>query len=203
MKPRTAMQRKIGIFGGTFDPFHKAHKATALRAADVLELEKVLVIPAKISPFKKSALPGATDAQRFHMVALSCEDEPRLVPCDIELKRSGVSYAYDTVKQLSGEMPGCDFYFVMGSDAFAGLNNWYKSSELFKLCSFVVMDRPGAPTPPYPPGASILHIDIPPMEISASAIRDRISKGLDSNGMLEKKIECFIKENMIYCNKNK
>jgi len=132
---------RIGIFGGSFDPIHLGHVGVAERAAAEHSLEKVLVVPAKVSPFKTSVGVTMDDDLRWRMVVAACEGHPLLVPCDIELRRGGVSYAIDTVREIASANPGAELFFIVGDDTAPGVPLWKDADELRRLCRFVVFPR--------------------------------------------------------------
>ena len=136
--------KRLGIYGGSFNPIHAGHVGMALKAVADHVLEKVLVVPAKVSPFKTlraSGEFGFTDAQRWEMVEAACAPYPQLVPCDIELTRGGVSYTIDTVRALKALHPDTELFFIVGEDSVAGLPMWKDWNELSRLATFVSYPR--------------------------------------------------------------
>jgi len=133
---------RLGLFGGSFNPIHAGHVRVAETAAAACGLEKVLVIPAKVSPFKTDGRTACfSDAARWRLVCAACEGHSLLEPCDVELKRGGVSYAIDTVKWALERHPGCDLHFIVGEDSVAGLPRWRDWDELRRLAKFVPFPR--------------------------------------------------------------
>ncbi len=158
--------KRIGVYGGSFNPIHAGHVGIALKAAAEHALERVLVIPAKVSPFKTDALQEAvkfTDLQRWEMVKAACADFPVLEPCDMELVRGGVSYTIDTLREVRRRYPDAKIYFIIGEDSVAGLPQWKDWDELQRLATFVSYPR----TPE-----------------SSTEIRRRISAGEDISGLV-------------------
>ena len=133
--------RRIGIFGGSFNPIHLGHVGVAERATAEHGLSKVLVIPAHLSPFKVAGPAPLDDELRWRLVRLACEGHPLLEPCDVELRRGGVSYAIDTVREVRGLYPDAELFFILGEDSVAGLPYWRSYDELVKLCRFVSFPR--------------------------------------------------------------
>ena len=132
---------RIGIFGGSFNPIHLGHVGVAERAAADHGLSKVLVVPAHLSPFKAEGSAPLDDAFRWRLVQLACEGHPLLEPCDVELRRGGVSYTIDTVREVKARHPNAELYFILGEDSVAGLPHWRNYEELAKLCRFVSYPR--------------------------------------------------------------
>ena len=135
------MRERLGIFGGSFNPIHLGHVGVAERAADAYGLTRILVIPAKVSPFKTGEPPSLPDDLRWRLVQAACEGHPQLEPCDMELTRGGVSYAVDTVRAVKAAHPEADVYFIIGEDSVEGLPRWKDWENLQKLCTFVSFPR--------------------------------------------------------------
>ena len=133
--------RRIGIFGGSFNPIHLGHVGVAERAAAEHGLDRVLVVPAHLSPFKVTGPAPLDDDFRWKLVRLACEGHPLLEPCDIELRRGGVSYTIDTVREIKTLYPRAEMFFIVGEDSVAGLPCWRNYEELAKLCRFVSFPR--------------------------------------------------------------
>ena len=135
--------KRLGIYGGSFNPIHTGHVGVALKAAADHALDQVLVVPAKVSPFKTGTADpvGFTDAQRWEMVVAACAPYPQLVPCDIELTRGGVSYTIDTVRALKNLHPEAELFFIVGEDSVPGLPMWKDWNELNRLATFVSYPR--------------------------------------------------------------
>jgi MAF protein len=139
--PAPSARRRIGLFGGSFDPIHLGHIGIAERAADDWHLDKVLVIPAYRSPFKTEGPAPMENDLRWKLVQLACADHPRLVPCPIELARGGVSYAIDTVRAIREQEPDAELFYIIGEDNIAGLPKWHEPEALTSLCRFVTFPR--------------------------------------------------------------
>ena len=117
----------ICIFGGSFDPVHKGHKKLALFIAEMLRLEKMLIIPAGLSPFKSST--GADEAQRLEMCRLAFPEDIFGVS-DIEIKRGGKSYTVDTVTAVRELYPEEKIYLLIGSDQLLSFDRWYRYRDI-------------------------------------------------------------------------
>lgn len=133
----------IGIYGGSFNPVHFGHVNVARRAIEDLALDKLLVIPANVSPFK---MIGAANAPRFpwnrlEMVKNAFSGMEKTVVDERELKRGGVSFAIDTVREVAAENPGAKIYFIIGEDSLEGLPKWKDYDELAKLAEFRAYPR--------------------------------------------------------------
>ncbi len=131
---------KIGIFGGSFDPIHLGHVNLAKTAIEKFGLDRLVVIPAAVSPFKTDAAPSAA-YDRLLLVRAAFNGRLKVVVDDRELKRGGVSYAIDTVRELKAENPDAALVFLIGEDSVKGLPRWKDYDELVKLCTFEALPR--------------------------------------------------------------
>lgn len=132
---------KIGIFGGSFNPVHYGHVNIAQKAVEKFGLDKLIVIPAFESPFKKGFSSVDVPWDRLEMVKDAFSSIDKVVIDVREIKRGGVSYAIDTVREISSENPGAELYFLTGEDCVADLSKWKSYDELVKLCTFVSLPR--------------------------------------------------------------
>lgn len=138
---RSETDKKIGIFGGTFNPVHKGHINAAVKASSTLGLDSVIFIPVFIPPHK-TAEDLAPWQDRMAMLELAVEKYFDFHVSDIEIKREGSSYSIDTLKELGNIYAG-EFFFIMGTDSFASFKSWFKWNEILKATNLVVVSRPG------------------------------------------------------------
>ncbi len=134
------MQR-IGIFGGTFDPPHVGHIQAATRAIFALGLSKLIMIPSYVAPHKQSALPTADPQQRLQMLKLLTADVPQIEVSDLEIRRGGISYTYETVQHLKNEYPGAELVLLMGTDMFLSFLDWKNPDSILQNISLGVCYR--------------------------------------------------------------
>lgn len=133
-------EKRMGLFGGTFNPIHLGHLRGAEEIRESFDLTEVVFIPASIPPHKK--MKGVMDAShRLEMTRRAIATNPCFSVSDIELKRSGKSYSIDTIRYFKGIHPG-SLYFILGEDAFLEIETWREFQSLFSLCHFIVMARP-------------------------------------------------------------
>ena len=132
---------RIGIYGGTFNPPHIGHLRAAAQAAQVLRLDRVLLIPDRIAPHKTMPLNSATGGQRLAMLRIAAKGVPRLEVSDLELRREGVSYTWETVQQLREENPGAQLVLLMGSDMFLSFPTWMHPERILENASLGVFFR--------------------------------------------------------------
>lgn len=166
---------RLAIFGGTFDPIHKAHLRVATEAADSLNLERVLFVTAGNPPHKPAG--ATTDFEHRHrMVELACAADSRFLASRIE---AGVekSYSIDTIVKVRAALPReSELFFLIGADAFAEIATWHRSSEVIAQVEFIVVSRPGYEYP-VPEGARIHRLESVALDVSSSAIRKRCVQG--------------------------
>lgn len=183
--------KKIGIFGGSFDPIHNGHLILAREALETLALDQLLFVPAAQSPFKPTQ-PPAPAAARWEMIEAAIADEPAFAASRIELERPPPSYTFETIEQLRREIVEAEFFYLIGEDNLATLSGWHRFHELQKLVQFVVLDRSctGA-TFPYPAVRRVI-------DISATAIRKRVASGRSIRYLVPETVERIIRRENLY-----
>lgn len=139
--------KKIGLFGGTFNPPHIGHLIMANEVYAALDLTEVRFMPNATAPHKE-AVTSATNAQRLKMVELAIQDVPYFSAETFEIERGGVSYTYETMKAMCEREPDVEFYFIIGGDMIDSLHTWYRIDELTELVQFVGVKRPGSEAKP-------------------------------------------------------
>ena len=132
---------RIGIYGGTFNPIHIGHIQAAQQAKSALKLDKLLLIPDKIAPHKEIPQGSPTPQQRMDMLRIAAENRPGLEVSDIELRREGVSYTFETVRSLKAQYPGAEFVLLMGTDMFLSFLTWRNPEEILKNVTLGVLCR--------------------------------------------------------------
>jgi len=183
---------KIAIVGGTFDPIHNGHLQVITEVAK--KFEKVVVIPTG-NPWLKDHTPIASGEQRVAMAQIAINSlnlGEKVQVSAIEVKRSGPSYAIDTVNELSKIYPDCQFTLVLGSDAASNLSKWHRSGELQKLVEVLVVKRPGVNSSDFP------EIEISAPDLSSTQIRDKVANSLDISEFVTQTVASFIKEHHLY-----
>ena len=132
---------KIGIYGGTFNPIHTGHIHAAKQAMEILNLDKLLMIPDRIAPHKEIPSGSPTPQQRLEMLRLAVEGEPGIEVSDMELKREGKSYTYLTVEALREEYPDAELYLLMGTDMFLSFHTWMNPERITAQATLAIMYR--------------------------------------------------------------
>jgi len=134
---------RLGLLGGTFNPIHLGHLRGAEEARETFKLEKIYFIPAAVPPHKNERI-EVSPAHRLEMVRLAIEDNPAFSVSDVELSRVGKSYSIETIIYLQNRYPDAELFFVVGMDSFLEVTTWKRYQDLFSLCHFVVLNRPGS-----------------------------------------------------------
>lgn len=163
--------KRIGLFGGTFNPIHRGHLRIADEIREHFSLDCILFIPTGIPPHKeKSEI--IDPAHRMEMVKLATAGYKDFAVSSIESERKGTAYSIDTVKALQKEMGAvAEFYFIVGLDAFLEIKTWKNADELLTLCNFIVITRPGHRF------ADLKGVDIPSLKKAASADLEKLDRG--------------------------
>jgi nicotinate-nucleotide adenylyltransferase len=183
----------IGILGGTFDPVHVAHLAMARAALEHLGLEKVLFMPTGSPRYRKPALASAQD--RLAMLELALAGEPRFALDARELAPGASGYTVDTLRALREELgPDARLYFLMGADQLEKLATWHRPDEVRRLATLAAFARPGYQLN----DERTLMIPLPPMDVSASDIRRRASRGEDLAGLVPPAVANYIARKRLY-----
>lgn len=176
MPDSTLATRRIGLFGGTFDPPHVGHLVTAVNVHHALELDVVILMVANV-PWQKEGSRRITPANdRFDMVAAAVADVAGLVPGRHEIDRGGPSFTADTLERLGDEHPGAELFTIIGDDAAAGLRSWTRWDEVVKRSSMVVVDRPGVPVV-LDDDVDWIRVEVPRLEVSSTDLRSRFTDG--------------------------
>ena len=183
--------KKIAIYGGTFDPIHHAHLILARQAIEALGLNKVILVPASISPLKKAA-PVASGEVRLAMLQAAIKGEPEFEVNECELLRPPPSYTIDTVEDIRQRECDADIYCLIGEDNIAQLPRWHRFAELEKTVRFVVLDRSGKqPSHSY----QLIHRRI---DISATEIRQRVAQNESIRYLVPDSVEEIIQREKLY-----
>ncbi|PYK20227.1 MAG: nicotinate (nicotinamide) nucleotide adenylyltransferase [Verrucomicrobia bacterium] len=183
--------KKIAIYGGSFDPVHHAHLILAREAIETLGLEKVILVPAAISPLKKAA-PVASGDVRLAMLRAAIRDQPEFEVDECELLRPPPSYTIDTVEEIRRRECDAVLYCLIGEDNIEQLPRWHRFNELEKLVRFVVLDRTGKqPTHTY----QLIHRRI---DISATEIRRRVAQHESIRYLVTGSVEEIIQREKLY-----
>lgn len=167
------MTRRIGVFGGTFDPPHIGHSIAATAAAEACDLELVLWVPTGESYHKALSSPAAT---RVSLVRAAIAGDPRFALSEVDVRRAGPTFSIDTVLDLESEYPDAEFTLILGDEAWRNVPNWHRADELVERVRFVVVSR--MDSAPQSQTQSVRWVSIPTIAVSSSECRARIREGL-------------------------
>lgn len=188
--------KKIGIYGGTFDPIHHGHLILAREAREILGLDEVIFVLAEKSPHKANLSP-ASAAARWTMLTAAIAHENGFSASRLEIDRPSPSYSIDTVELLRAERPDTEFFFLIGEDNLPQLSRWHRFDELRRLVQFVVLDRSGATVEgPYP----VVRRRI---DISATTVRNRVASGQSIRYLVPEAVEQLIRRENLYQGANR
>lgn len=191
---------KIGLLGGTFDPPHIGHLHAAKVAERTAGLDAVLFVPCARQPLKAEP-PQASAFHRAAMVAVALWGRSRWLLEDVELRRGGISYTVDTLKELRKRYPGAEWHLILGADAFRSITAWKRHEEILKRCRLLVVPRPGA-SPYLILGAALLPKVLlcrgKALDVSSTAVRKRVSEGLPLKGIVPAEVEGYIRRQGLY-----
>ena len=198
--------KKMGIFGGTFNPIHKGHIHLALYLRERLALDEILVIPANIPPHKEC--PDLAPAkERLEMCRLACRPYPFLRVSDIEIRHTGASYTYDTLVELKENFPDSQFYLMMGSDMFLSFERWRRYQEIMKLAVLCTAPREEGQASAMEKAAVRYRIqgaqvelleEMQVLELSSTEVRRQLGNSQESGGLLDRQVEQYILEKGLY-----
>lgn len=198
---------RIGVFGGSFDPVHIGHLIIAQDAVEQMELDRLIFVPASVSPLKQHQAP-VDGRHRFRMLELATANNLRFEVSDIELQRGGVSYTFDTIQHLQADHPGAELFFIVGLDSLIDLHHWRNADELLECCTVVPFGRGGEDPDDVIAKSELSNvwkkrlmerlIRIHEVEVSASEIRMRIAEGLSIQTLVPPEVEMYIAEHNLY-----
>jgi len=219
--PMKKKPQRLGLFGGTFNPIHFGHLRSAEEVCEALDLHQVWFIPAALPPHKAGVEVTPFEV-RLAMTRLAVGRHPRLAVSDVEGRRPGKSYSIETLRHFREEFgPRGELYFILGMDAMLEITSWKDYRELFTLCHFVVLDRPGYERNrlekllkeqvhpdfqplsygggfQHPSGYRVLFQATTLMDISATRIRSLVQQGSSIRYLLPERVRRFILKNELY-----
>lgn len=211
--------RKIGIFGGSFDPVHFGHLRPALEVLEALSLDSMRFIPSGQPPHRGA--PQAPAAARLAMLKAAVADEPRFQVDERELKRATPSYTFDTLAELKAEHARDRLVLMLGLDAFLGFTRWHRWKEILDLAHLVVVHRPGSSLDDKSNGGEtamlvqerevddaealmahaagkIMLLPVTQLEISSSQVREAVARGADVRYLVPEAVRRVIQDSKCY-----
>jgi len=195
---------RIGVFGGTFDPPHAGHVAVAEDARKHLRLDRLLFVPAHVSPFKVGDA-GVTDRElRLSLTKAAVEGRRGLGIDRLELDRDPPSYTVDTLRALRARMPDAELFLLLGTDQWASFGRWKDVSTIAEFATIVVLARDGQDPadvdPGLPEGVEIpwRGVEVRRVDVSSTEIRDRVRTGASLDGLVPDAVARLIDEHKLY-----
>ncbi len=188
---------KIGIFGGTFDPIHHGHLITAQSVKEIRNLDKIIFIPAYISPHKLHEKASSPE-HRLNMLKLALDDIPFFEYSDYEIKKQDVSYTVDTLREFKKYYEHIDL--IIGYDNIFKFHTWKEPEEILKLANVVVLKRKSSNPIDYVDKfvQAATFVQTRGIEISATDLRQRVHNNLPIHYLVPKEVEEYIYKNNLY-----
>lgn len=220
MKRRAGSTRRIGLFGGTFNPVHLGHLRSAEEIREQFDLAKIIFIPAHMPPHKRVRMAPAS--HRLAMVRQAIRDNPWFEASDIELQRQGNSYSFETIDYFTRLLGSrAELFFIIGSDVFRDISTWKQYPHFFAACNFIIMTRPGSPV--QDPAALLprdldrhfsyharrrcfvhcsgrcIHVcNVTLLDIASTEIRSRLATGRSIQYLVPRPVALYIKDQNLY-----
>lgn len=183
--------KKIGVYGGTFDPIHYAHLILAREALEKLALDEIIFVPAAVSPHKLTQT-SSNAATRVAMLRAAIAGEAQFCLDEMEINRPPPSYTIDSLMALKQRHPHDEFYCLIGSDNLPRLETWHRFAELREMTQFIVLHR----------GVGKVRSDFPTImrhiDISATEIRKRVASGRSIRYLVPPAVEEIITHHQLY-----
>ena len=197
--------KKMGLFGGTFDPIHKGHISMALRMAETLQLDGVMLMPTFVPPHKIKENMASAE-HRLAMCRLAVANHPILCVSDMELRREGASFTVDTLTALHEEYPDTQWYLLVGADMFTTLRTWHRFDDIAALATLCTIARAGTDTTTLTKYAAALAADgircvvdeMPVEPYSSTQVRQRIAAGESVADLVGETVEWYMQDNGLY-----
>lgn len=191
--------KRIGVFGGSFDPVHLGHLILAERALEQLSLDHILFVPAYLPPHKADGRAISSGENRVAMINLCIDGCREYSVCELELEREGLSYTVDTLEVLGKRYPECELVLLMGSDNARDFRSWKEPGEILRMATIGVWERPGEYFwPEIFPDHIPQKIQAPLMEISSTEIRARVARGSSIRFMTPSRVVSYIRDEELY-----
>ncbi len=198
--------KKIGILGGTFNPVHMGHLLMAEYAREIADLDVVILMPSGKS-YMKAGTGVLSGEERMHMLQLSVEDNPFFMTSDMEIRREGNTYTYETLLQMKKITPSSEIYFIVGADSLFNMEHWVKPDIIFANCTILAAGRNNATKEELETkkldlekrfNAHIILMDFPEIEISSSEIRKNVGDKKSIRYMVHDRVLEYIQEKGLY-----
>ncbi len=188
---------RVGIYGGTFDPIHLGHLITAQSVREIRELNKIIFVPAYLSPHKQE-IKASSPKHRMNMLKLAIEGVDFFDISDFEIKKKEISYTVDTLRELKKYYD--ELELIIGYDNIFKFYTWKEPDEILKLAKLIVLKRKSSYPPPYEDKYynQAIFVQTRGIEISATDIRERVKHGQPINYLVTKEVKNYIIDHKLY-----
>jgi len=186
---------RIGILGGTFNPIHLGHLILAEEAREKLKLDRIIFVPTYLPPHKNNSDIAPT-GHRYKMIKLAIKTNKYFSVSDVEIKRDGLSYTIDTIREFKKIFPEDELYFITGSDLLKYLADWKDLPEIIKMVKFIVATRPGYRLEEIPDYISTVAIRA--VDVSAFEIRMAIKENRSFRYLVPEAVFSYINNHNLY-----
>ena len=185
--------KKVGIFGGSFNPIHTGHIALAKSLCEKAGLDEVWFMVSPMNPFKKTATDLLDDHLRLEMVEKALEKEPQLKACDYEFHMPRPSYMYDTLTSMQRDYPDREFVLIIGGDNWKMFHRWYRWEDILRKFRIIIYPRQGADIDISSLPSNVCLVETELYNISSTEIRNKISLGEDISSLVPEAVAKLIK----------
>ena len=198
--------KRIGILGGTFNPVHMGHLFMAEHARVEMELDMILFIPTGV-PYMKNSKEILPSDSRMKMLELSIASNPYFLTSDIEIKREGNTYTFETLEELHQLYPNAELFFLVGADCLFTIERWYQPQRIFDNCTLLAGNRNDVPQKELLEKkqflenrfhAKVVLLDVPQIDISSTKVRDNVKQGKSIRYMVTNQVHDYILQNNYY-----
>jgi nicotinate-nucleotide adenylyltransferase len=190
--------KRVGVMGGTFDPIHHGHLVAASEVAALYRLDEVVFVPTG-RPWQKVDEKVSPAEHRYLMTVIATASNPHFWVSRVDVDRDGPTYTIDTLRDLAGQFPDAELYFITGADALDQILSWKDADELFRLAHFIGVTRPGYQlSDAHLPEDAVSLLEVPAMAISSSGCRERVRAGLPVWYLVPDGVVQYISKHRLY-----
>lgn len=198
--------KRIGILGGTFNPVHMGHLYLAEHARVEMELDMIMFIPTGM-PYMKNTNDILPSHTRMRMLEMSISSNPYFITSDIEIKREGNTYTFETLEELHQLYPNAEFFFIVGADCLFSIERWYQPGRIFDNCVLLAANRNDVPQNELLDKkqflekqfhARVVLLDVPQIDISSTKVRENVCMGKSIRYMVTDEVHDYILQNNYY-----
>ncbi|MEE8045619.1 MAG: nicotinate-nucleotide adenylyltransferase [Dehalococcoidia bacterium] len=195
--------KRVGVFGGTFDPVHNGHIAVASAVRDALGLDEVLFVVTS-DQWLRDSPPEASADDRFRMVELAVDNVRGFTASDVDIVREGSTYTVDTLVDLRRQLgDSAELYLIVGADSAVSMDRWRNGSEIAALAKIVVVGRPGqdfngVALDDSHPANGAEYLEGPMIDVSATRVRDFLAEGKPIDEFVAEAVADYIETHGLY-----